>query len=215
MLASYILSSLLWCRRLKWQWHSYTTHIESQLLKCLCFLAFAACGVSIPVWQPCGTDSVATATGGPGQGSAGQAEYERGLPSYWRSLLCSHCPLSFILLPSPPLPYPTLPTLLPSFPPPSSPFPTPSPLLSPFLLPSFLLPPSPLLSPFLLPSFLLPPSPLLLKHFTGNFSVVAQSSPLELWMEWLGDELPLASLPEAIVELRVLFEKAVGDYLCT
>ena len=34
-------------------------------------------------------------------------------------------------------------------------------------------------------------------------------------MEWLGDELPLASLPEAIVELRVLFEKAVGDYLCT
>ena len=113
---------------------------------------------------------------------------------------------SFLLLP-----YPTLPSL-PFFPPslpPSSPFSTPSPLLSPFLLPSFLL------SPLLLPSFLLPPSPLLLKHFTGNYSVVAHSSPLELWMEWLGDELPLASLPEAIVELRVLFEKAIGDYLCT
>jgi len=37
----------------------------------------------------------------------------------------------------------------------------------------------------------------------------------ELWLEWLGDELPLASLPEASAELRALFEQAVGDYLCT
>ena len=33
-------------------------------------------------------------------------------------------------------------------------------------------------------------------------------------MEWLRDELPLASLPEGIEELKELFDRAVGDYLC-
>jgi len=72
------------------------------------------------------------------------------------------------------------------------------------------LPPS-LLS---LPS--LPLSCLLFLHtlvdLDGNSSYVIS---VELWLEWLGDELPLASLPEASAELRALFEQAVGDYLCT
>ena len=37
---------------------------------------------------------------------------------------------------------------------------------------------------------------------------------LELWLEWLKDELPLASVPEASMELRQLFERATEDYLC-
>ena len=37
---------------------------------------------------------------------------------------------------------------------------------------------------------------------------------LELWLEWLRDELPLVSVPEAGMELRQLFERATEDYLC-
>lgn len=37
---------------------------------------------------------------------------------------------------------------------------------------------------------------------------------LELWLEWLQDELPLVSVPEASMELRQVFERATEDYLC-
>ncbi len=36
----------------------------------------------------------------------------------------------------------------------------------------------------------------------------------ELWLQWIRDELPLCSLPEAALQLRILFETAVEDYLC-
>ena len=36
----------------------------------------------------------------------------------------------------------------------------------------------------------------------------------ELWLQWIGDELPLCSIPEAALEMRELFETAVKDYLC-
>ena len=38
----------------------------------------------------------------------------------------------------------------------------------------------------------------------------------ELWLEWVEDELPLVStsIPEALQDLRELFERAVEDYLC-
>ena len=37
----------------------------------------------------------------------------------------------------------------------------------------------------------------------------------ELWLEWINDEIPLTGLfPESVLELRVLFESAVEDYLC-
>ncbi len=36
-----------------------------------------------------------------------------------------------------------------------------------------------------------------------------------LWLEWIHDELPLASVPEALEDLKSLFAKAVEDYLCT
>ena len=38
---------------------------------------------------------------------------------------------------------------------------------------------------------------------------------LGMWLEWIRDELPLVSIPEASVELRQLFERATKDYLCT
>ena len=37
---------------------------------------------------------------------------------------------------------------------------------------------------------------------------------LEMWLEWIRDELPLVSIPEASTELRQLFERATKDYLC-
>ena len=41
------------------------------------------------------------------------------------------------------------------------------------------------------------------------------SLPAELWLEWLGDELPLAAMTaEACEELVELFERAIKDYLC-
>ena len=36
----------------------------------------------------------------------------------------------------------------------------------------------------------------------------------ELWLQWIGDELPLCSIPEAAMEMKELFETAVKDYLC-
>ena len=36
----------------------------------------------------------------------------------------------------------------------------------------------------------------------------------EIWLQWVRDELPLCSLPEAALQLRLLFETAVDDYLC-
>ena len=36
----------------------------------------------------------------------------------------------------------------------------------------------------------------------------------ELWLQWIGDELPLCSIPEAAMEMGQLFETAVKDYLC-
>jgi hypothetical protein len=36
----------------------------------------------------------------------------------------------------------------------------------------------------------------------------------ELWLQWIGDELPLCSIPEAALEMKKLFETAVKDYLC-
>ena len=79
------------------------------------------------------------------------------------------------------------------------------------------LPPSPSSLSLCLPSLpSLPLSCLLFLHtlvdLDGNSGCVIS---VELWLEWLGDELPLASLPEASAELRALFEQAVGDYLCT
>ena len=35
-----------------------------------------------------------------------------------------------------------------------------------------------------------------------------------LWLEWIRDEMPLVSLPEAAMELRQVFERATEDYLC-
>ena len=37
---------------------------------------------------------------------------------------------------------------------------------------------------------------------------------LDLWLQWISDELPLCSIPEAALEMRELFEVAVKDYLC-
>ena len=37
---------------------------------------------------------------------------------------------------------------------------------------------------------------------------------LELWLEWIQDEMPLVSIPEASMELRQLFDRATEDYLC-
>ena len=37
---------------------------------------------------------------------------------------------------------------------------------------------------------------------------------LELWLQWISDELPLCSIPEAALEMKELFETAVKDYLC-
>ena len=37
---------------------------------------------------------------------------------------------------------------------------------------------------------------------------------LEHWLSWLQDEIPLASVEEACLNLRKLFDRAVDDYLC-
>lgn len=39
--------------------------------------------------------------------------------------------------------------------------------------------------------------------------------PIALWLEWVRDEIPLTGLiAESALELRLLFEAAIEDYLC-
>ncbi len=35
-----------------------------------------------------------------------------------------------------------------------------------------------------------------------------------LWLEWIQDELPLASVPNGLQEIQSLFDQAVEDYMC-
>ena len=37
---------------------------------------------------------------------------------------------------------------------------------------------------------------------------------IEIWLEWIQDEMPLACITEHKTYVRDLFEKAVGDYQC-
>ena len=43
---------------------------------------------------------------------------------------------------------------------------------------------------------------------------VLSSFHLELWLEWLKDEIPLACIPEQREKVTALFERAVKDYQC-
>ena len=43
---------------------------------------------------------------------------------------------------------------------------------------------------------------------------VLSSFHLELWLEWLKDEIPLACIPEQREKVAALFERAVKDYQC-
>ena len=36
---------------------------------------------------------------------------------------------------------------------------------------------------------------------------------IELWLQWLRDELMLTGIDEALKDIRALFEKAVKDYM--
>jgi hypothetical protein len=46
-------------------------------------------------------------------------------------------------------------------------------------------------------------------------NAMSEAFPLTegMWLEWIRDELPLVSIPEASLELRQLFERATEDYL--